>query len=328
VHAEATALRLDLGIAADRVVWEELSKLLDIGSPRGSDDEALGISLPPVEGVIRLQADQFTFAGFTWSPLHAVTSLSSRGAQTEIEQGAVCGITTVGRIDFVDEMAGLDLSLSATDGDLQSTTLCLTNNRYAISGRYSLQARVAGQGTRETVAPALGGEFAFSARDGQFVQSPTVDSVLEKTFDYLNHTGDFDVSFPDLHRESFPFQSIGGHGRLEGLTVVMDEVTVQSLLFTLGGNGRVDFANNAIDARGLVSVRTPGNTITGRIPVVGSILDGSILGIPVRVTGSLESPDVTYLAPADVGAELLNMPMRILGLPLEAIHLFTPGRRR
>jgi hypothetical protein len=326
VEAEATTLRLDLGIAADRVVWEELRDFLG-GGHRGSND-GVGVSLPPVEGVIRLQADQFAFAGFTWRPLRAVTSVSPRGARTEIERGAVCGITTVGNIDVIDDVAKLDLSLSATDGDLQSTTLCLTKNRYAISGRYSLQARVAGQGTRETVAQALNGTFELRARDGQFVQSPTVDSVLERTFDYLNHTGDFDVAFPDLHRESFPFQSIGSRGRLEGLTVVMDEVTIQSLLFTLGGNGRVDFANNTIDARGLVSVRTPGNTITGRIPVVGSILDGSILGIPVRVTGSLESPDVTYLAPADVGAELLNVPIRVLGLPLEAIHLFTPGRRR
>ena len=33
----------------------------------------------------------------------------------------------------------------------------------------------------------------------------------------------------------------------------------------------------------------------------------------------------TYLSPADVGTELLNIPVRILGLPLEAIRLFTPN---
>jgi hypothetical protein len=43
------------------------------------------------------------------------------------------------------------------------------------------------------------------------------------------------------------------------------------------------------------------------------------------MTGSLEHPDVTYLSPADVGAELLRIPVRILGLPLEAIRLFTPN---
>ena len=47
----------------------------------------------------------------------------------------------------------------------------------------------------------------------------------------------------------------------------------------------------------------------------------------MRITGSLEHPDVTYLSPADVGAELVNIPMRILGLPFEAIRLFTPSFR-
>jgi hypothetical protein len=71
----------------------------------------------------------------------------------------------------------------------------------------------------------------------------------------------------------------------------------------------------------------PGDTIIRRIPLVGSILGigGSILGIPVRVVGPLESPNVTYLSPADVGTELLNIPVRILGLPFEAIRLFTPN---
>jgi len=72
----------------------------------------------------------------------------------------------------------------------------------------------------------------------------------------------------------------------------------------------------------------PGDRIIRRIPVVGSFLAGSIVGIvgiPIRMTGPLEHPDVTYLAPKDVGAELLRIPVRILGLPLEAIRLFTPN---
>jgi hypothetical protein len=42
----------------------------------------------------------------------------------------------------------------------------------------------------------------------------------------------------------------------------------------------------------------------------------------------LENPNVTDLAPADVGAELLDIPRKLLGLPLEAIRLFTPNMRQ
>ena len=75
-------------------------------------------------------------------------------------------------------------------------------------------------------------------------------------------------------------------------------------------------------------MRLPGDSILDAYLIFGSILGGSILGIPVRVTGSLGNPNVTYLAPADVGAELLDIPRKILGLPLEAIRLFTPNMLR
>jgi hypothetical protein len=39
----------------------------------------------------------------------------------------------------------------------------------------------------------------------------------------------------------------------------------------------------------------------------------------------LERPEVSYLSPGDVGKELLNLPMRILGAPLDAIRLFVPS---
>jgi uncharacterized protein YhdP len=174
---------------------------------------------------------------------------------------------------------------------------------------------------------SLQGEFEFSARDGQFQPSPTVNTALEATFQYLNEKGDFNVAFPDLNKESFPFRSLRFQGTVQGMTLVNDRLVIQSSLYVISGDGKVDLEHQQIDAKGLVTVRLPGQSIIRRIPLVGSILGigGSILGIPVRVVGPLENPTITYLSPADVGTELLNIPVRILGLPLEAIRLFTPN---
>ena len=105
----------------------------------------------------------------------------------------------------------------------------------------------------------------------------------------MNRTGHFDVAFPDLDRESFPFRSISIRGYVEGLALVKDEFIIQSSLATITGNGKIDLEHQQIDARGLVSMRIPGAGIVRRIPIFGSILDpSSLLGIPVRVTGSFE----------------------------------------
>jgi hypothetical protein len=324
--AEAKALRLDMDISADRVVWEEVSGMVESEGKGKSNGGISGIALPPLDGTVRLKADDFTFAGFSWTPFQATALLSPNGIRAEIERGDVCGIGTAGRVDFIDREIGLDLSFSVANGQLESTSLCLTDNRHALTGSYSLNGQVTGQGAPEKVLQSLRGQFDFSARDGQFQPSANV-GALESTFNYLNEKGDFNVEFPDLNREAFPFRSIRFQGTVQGMTLVNDQLVIQSTLYIVSGDGRVDLEHQHIDARGLVTVRLPGNRIIRRIPLVGSILGGSILGIPVRVVGPLENPTVTYLSPTDVGAELLNIPVRILGLPLEAIRLFTPNLR-
>ena len=324
--AEAKALRLNMDISADRLVLRELGELVNRSNGGGNHEGVLGMELPPLEGSVRLKAEDFAFAGFSLSPFQATASLSPNGIRGQIERGDVCGIRTAGKVNFIDGEIGLDLSLSVTDGQLESTSLCLTDSRHALTGSYSLQGQVTGRGAAEKILQTLRGEFEFSARDGEFQRSPTVDSPLENTFDFLNEKHDFNLAFPDLDKESFPFGSFRIHGTVEGMKLVNDELVIQSSLYIISGDGIVDLEHQQIDAKGLVTVRVPGDTILSRIPLLGSILGigGSILGIPVRVVGPLERPNVTYLSPADVGTALLNIPVRILGLPLEAIRLFTP----
>ena len=295
--AEPKALRLDMDVSADQVVWEEFDQLVNRGS-KGGDNSVLGRALPPLEGTVRLKADRFTLAGFSSSPFQAVASLSQNTVNVQIKHADVCGIATVGNVDVASGEIGLDVSFSVTGGQLESTSSCLSDNKQAIKGNYSLTGRLSGRGTPEKIAQTLRGDFDFSARDGEILQSPTVDTPLEAAFNYLNNTGDFSVVFPDLDKESFPFRLISSRGTVQGTSLVNDEVTLLSSLYTIAGTGRIDFEHKQIDARGLVSVLLPGDRFIRRIPVVGSFLAGSIVGIvgiPIRMTGSLEHPDVTYL---------------------------------
>ena len=321
--AETKALHFDMDVSADQLVWEEIGEIVESRNKRKSGEGILGIALPPLEGTVRLTADSFSFAGFSWSPFQATASLSPDEIKGTVERGEVCGIGTTGKVDFINGEIGLDVSISVKDGQLESSSLCLTQNKEVLKGAYSLTAHLVGRGILKNVAQTFRGDFEFSAENGEVVKSPTVDA----TFDYLNEKGDFNVTFPDLDKESFPFQSINARGTVKGETLVSDRLIIQSSLFIITGRGRVDLDRRQIEATGLVTARLPGDTITRRIPLVGSFLGGSIVGIPVRVSGSLERPDVTYLSPSAVGAELLDIPRRILGIPLEAIRLFTPRMR-
>jgi hypothetical protein len=318
--ADKEILRVDVDVTGDELHWDDLRASFDRqGQPR--EQRPGGLAIPSVEGTIRLKTPRFIFERFNLNGVEATAAISSSGIRADIDHAIACGITVTGRVDFLGGEVGLDLQLAATDAQLEPTAVCLTNRQNDVTGTYSLQARVLAQGNRRELLRTVRGSFALTAHDGEFIRSPGIDA----TFDYLNATGDFKVGFPDLDRHTFPYRLIAVKGKIQGESLVGDEIIVQSSLVNLSGTGNVNLAEKTIEAKGLVAVLKPVDEVIGRIPVISSIWGGSLLAIPVRVTGSLGRPAVRYLPPADVGAELLAIPVRILGIPIGAMRLFVPG---
>jgi hypothetical protein len=313
-------LQVDLDVTGDQLDWQELERSFGWEGKQWQSKNGGILSIPDVEGTVRLKTDRFTFERFNVSPLETTVSVSPSGISAVINHGIACGITVTGGVSVAGNEIGIDLQLVASEMQLEPTTVCLTDQQNLIKGIYSLKARLEGRGHQDHLLRSLRGNFELNSRDGEFIRSPGIDA----TFDYLNATGDFKVAFPDLDRETFPYRLVGVKGRFEGEVLIGDEINVQSQLLNLSGKGEVNLARKQIDGKGLIAVLRPVDEVISRIPLVGSIFGGSLVGIPVRVTGSLDRPQVNYLSPADVGTELLNIPTRILGIPMEAIRVFAP----
>jgi len=313
VVGETEALRVDLDVAADRLDWEELKHSF-------GNDGAIAW-FPPVRGAVRLRAGSVVAEGFSVDGLQMTAAGSASGVRADIEQGTVCGINATGQVDVAAKEIRFDMRFAAMEAELEPASLCLTNRRSDIKGTYTLKARLTGGGDAQHLLQSLKGEFEVSARDGEFVRSAAVD----RTFDYLNGTGDFNVAFPDLEKSAFPYRSVSAKGRIDGAKIVNGEFVIQAPPLTVTAQGGIDVEGKRIDLKGLVSVSMPGSQVIKHIPLIGGLLGGALVGIPIRITGSLDAPEVTYLSAADVGAELLNVPLRILGAPLDAIRLFTPS---
>ena len=315
-------LRLDLDVTGDQLDWEELQRIFAGGGKQRQPEKVGAESFPAMEGTIRFRTNRFAFAGFDFTALETTAAISPSGIRAKIDQAIVCGINVIGRVDVIGSEIGVDVELAARSAQLEPTTVCLTNRQNQVTGSYSLAARLLARGERDHLLRALQGTFELTARNGEFIRSPGIDA----TFDYLNATGDFQTAFPDLDRQTFPYRSVGVKGRIEGKMLIGDEINVSSPLINLSGQGRVDLERNQVDGKGLIAVLKPVDEVIRRIPGIRSVLGGSLVGIPVRVTGELEHPEVSYLSPADVGAELINIPLRILGMPIGAMRLFTPRR--
>ncbi len=315
-------LRVDMDVSADRLVWHELSDLFGQGD--GQKGQGSGaVQLPALEGVIRVKADRFAVGAWSWNPLQVTANLTPNGISGEVTSSVVCGIRTTGNLTVEkNDQIKLDLRLSVKDGDLDTTTRCLSSEKSDISGSYSLDARVTGGGRGDQLAASLSGEIDFVARDGKFIRAERLDEI----FDYLNDSGDFKVAFPDLDREAFPYRLVSAKGTMEGRNIFAKEIIIEAPPYTITAQGKADLERKTIDAKGLVTVLLPADSIIKSIPLIGSIVRASMVGIPVAVTGPFDQPRVSYLSPADLGAEIVNIPLRILKVPLEALQIFTPGQ--
>ena len=111
---------------------------------------------------------------------------------------------------------------------------------------------------------------------------------------------------------------------MQAKVVFAKEIIVEASPYAIAAQARADLEQKTIDAKGLVTVLLPANKIIKNIPLIGAIVSASIVGIPIEVAGTFEQPQVSYSSPAALGAEIVNIPVRILGLPLGMMQIFTP----
>jgi hypothetical protein len=142
----------------------------------------------------------------------------------------------------------------------------------------------------------------------------------------LNQTGDFSLAFPDLNREAYPYRLISAKGTVAGQSILAKEINVEASPYAIAAQAKADLEHKTIEAKGLVTVLLPADKILKNNPLIGSIVSASMVGIPIEVAGTFDQPQVSYSSAAALGAKIVNMPLRILKLPFEASHIFTPSK--
>jgi uncharacterized protein YhdP len=92
-----------------------------------------------------------------------------------------------------------------------------------------------------------------------------------------------------------------------------------TLRMTCAGN--IDLPDKTLDITVLAAPLKTVDRIVKHLPVIGYILGGSLISIPIKVKGPLSDPTVVPLSPSAVGEGLLEMMKRTFQLP---VKLFTP----
>jgi uncharacterized protein YhdP len=306
---------IDIDILADRLDWNNIKRTLEANlnkDKKGYENWKQSVHL-----TARLKSKDFIFDHFSVSPLQANISVINGILDVNITKANICSIPISGKIKFSHNDIETKLKISSTNQPLEPVINCI-GNKGLVTGRFDLQGEIKTNSRKDTLAKSLNGRLDFKAKDGRIYRYGTI----AKIFALLNVTEIFRGKLPDVAQEGFAYKSMSFRGQFKDGNLLVKEGIIDGSSMEIACEGNIDFGEKRINLNLLVAPLKTVDFILRKIPLVRDITGHSLISIPVKVTGELENPDVTYLPLSSVGTGLMGIMERTIKLPVKIIQPF------
>jgi hypothetical protein len=318
-------IRMDLDVSGDLLDLNIFQKKKEAdGAEPGEEntpEKKATSPMPPLSGTVRVRAREAVYQQYTAKPLGADITFSHDGLRIDLPDAVVCGVSAKGYYVLNEGRAGLDLSFSAADKPFQPLVRCVMGQDVLMTGTVSLTANVSAAAEPDQLLRNLRGSVKAAAANGRVDYGKGFARVL----DFLNVTEVFRGKFKDLREEGLQYTSFTVTARFEKDRLLIDESVFDGATLDMAANGSVDLGRKEFDLVVLVSPLKTGNDIIQALPVIRDIFGGTLVTIPVKVTGSIDDPKVTYHPVKDIGSGLLGMMKRTVQAPFKLIDPDRPG---
>jgi hypothetical protein len=275
-----------------------------------------------IDGRMSVAIQELVYDSYVWKPVRAQATLARGQTTLEVTQADLCGIATVGRLVWSDQGVQLEIRPSSQGQSIQYTGGCLAGGASSerIEGLLDIQGQIsAGGASFKTLAPNLGGELRLSARDGRIVNVGRV-GFFTNLLSFLSVNNILRGEGFDLAKNDLPYQRIDLALSIQEGVAELQEARMSAKALNLVGEGKVDLTTLQTAITLLVSPLTTADAVVQRIPVVGKILQGTLVAIPVEVKGPLKDPTIVPMSPKAVGSRLLGIMERTVKAPLQLVE--------
>lgn len=304
---------VDMDVSADRLGWNSIKQILAVNY--GEDKKSDQIWKPAISGMVRLRSKAVTFNRFTVSRFHADISLAGDAVDATITKADVCTIPVSGKLNISHDDIETNFKIASRDQTIEPVVTCL-GNKGLMTGRFDLQGKLSARGKLDTLIQNLDGKLVFSAKDGRIYRYGTI----AKIFGLLNVTEIFRGKLPDVAQEGFAYHSISLKGKVKNGKLLFKEAVIDGSSMEIVCEGNIDLVENKVNLNMLVAPLKTVDFVLSKIPLVRDITGKHLVSIPIKVTGDLGNPEVTYLPLSSVGSGLLGIMERTIKLPVKIIQ--------
>jgi len=276
----------------------------------------------PVTGMLRLKSDSLVYGKTTWQPFNAEILLDRDTIDINVTHAEIQGISTPGEMTVKKSSGDLTLKFKtqALNQPLGPVITWLSGGKEEAKGVFDLDGVLMARCPPDAIATSLTGDFELTAKNGNIFRAP----ILSKILTFLNSTEILFGKNPGIGEEGFAYKSIKAKATLDKGRLILKETVMDGASMELICQGTIDLINKKIDLTVLVAPLKTVDRIIKITPLVGYVLAGSLVSIPLKVTGDYAHPKISILPVSAVGKGLLGIIERTLKLPLKIIDPILP----
>lgn len=307
-HSKATA--------TGQLTGENLPVLL----PSGDEINIEQITLQADGPQVQVDITKLTWKNFTWEPVEGTVSFDRDRVDLRLAKAGLCDINSIGSFSFTGDEFSLDLTLLGRDLDVATSYTCLTEGRTRATGSLDFSSRVTAKGQMDELVNGLEGPLEMTLSNGLIKQNKLVSRILE----VLNVTEIVKGRLPDLATTGFAYTTMTLQGEFQNGKLIIHEFFMDGETLDLVGYGEIRLEDQTLDIQLLAAPLKTVDTIIKHIPGVNYLLGGSLVAIPVGITGSLDDPRVAIMSPSAVGSSLLDLAERAITSPFKLLEKINP----
>ncbi len=249
--------------------------------------------------------------------------LEKNSLTMRIDEAVLCGIETTGTVKFSQPGIWMEIILSSEPKEIQHAAGCLTGKSTSeiLEGQFQVFGTVnTGGKTNDELLRNLKGNLEVTIRDGRVYNTGRV-GLLTNIFSFLKINRLVEGDLPDLKSHDFRYKSLSLKSYLQDGKFILTEGYIDAeSLDIVATEGEFNLLDQTLDLTLLVSPLKTVDTIIRHIPIVGQILRGTLIAIPVNVKGDISNPKVRALSPSAFGSQAMDILKRTLKAPVRIVE--------
>ncbi len=282
---------------------------------------------PVLQGVIEMQIDRMTVQQRAFDSLLATAELKDNQTTVTLKQGRLCGISARGQLRWTPEGWTMEIEPYARQQAVQYSGSCLVGDETTerIEGTFDVSGRLSSSGSNpEEIMRRLQGVIDLKAYDGKIVNVGGA-GVFTNILTYLTINKLIVGDLPDLRERDFKYNRIDMQLHIKDNRIDLYQADLLADSLNMVAAGTIHMDTRQLDLDVLVSPLTSVDALIRHLPLVGRILKGTLVAIPVGVEGPFHDPRVIPLSPKAIGSRLVGILEEILKTPFQLIEPMLPS---